>query len=382
MYGYGYNPYTSGPSYYSNPYINPYEAALAQERARRAQEQRETYARALAQQERERRARAAAARRNPYGFGLGGFYDPEEDEEYDYGYGYAEPALKRQRELDDAARLKALYNRAARGDEMDVDSTPASAPKAAPRRKSPSPARGTSIPIRVHTSAPKASPTPAPAPARRHPSPQPHQPTPAPAPVPQIEPTQAAHTAASLIQRTYRRHAALRQLQSLRSKFEELTGKFDAPGVLEYTVKDARGSEDGLEEVAEVGVGELKFKGWVRPQTPVVDEGKEEDAEMKEGGAESQPVDSTSEPQPQLDTSTVPPLAYTPSTRLILAQNEALLRLLNALDAVPSWGDSTVREARKHLAKDVEGEAAKLEAWWRAVWREKGGSAKVKRVRA
>ncbi|VDB87238.1 unnamed protein product [Peniophora sp. CBMAI 1063] len=377
MYGYGYNPYTSGPSYYANPYINPYEAALAQERARRAQEQREAYAQALAQQERQRRARAAAARRNPYGLG---FYDPEEDEDYDFGY--AEPALKRQRELDDAARLKALYNRAARGDEMDVDPTPAPAPKAAPRRKSPSPQRGTSIPIRVHSSAPKSpSPKSAPAPTQRHPSPA-RQPTPPPAPIPQIEPTQAAHTAAALIQKTWRRHAALRQLQSLRAKFEDLTEKFAAPSVLEYTLKDARGSEDGLEEVAEVETNSLPYKGWVRPEM-AVDEAKEEDAEMNEEGAESQPVDSTSsEPQPQLDTSTVPPLAYTSSTRPILAQNEALLRLLNALDAVPSWGDSAVREARKHLAKDVEGEAARLEAWWRAVWRENGKGAKVKRVRA
>ncbi|KZV62945.1 hypothetical protein PENSPDRAFT_641547 [Peniophora sp. CONT] len=237
---------------------------------------------------------------------------------------------------------------------MDVDSTPAPAPAPKPtpaptrQRKSPSPQR-TSIPINVHSTKP--------------PSPKPASPQPAPAPAPQhqpqvqIEPTQAAHTAASSIQRTWRRHHALRQLQSLRSKFNELTDRFEVPSVLEYTLKNARESEDGLEEVAEVETKGLPYAGFVRPSP-------------------------SAQTQPPLDTTIVPPLSYTSSTRAIHAQNEALLRLLNALDAVPSWGDSAVREARKHLAKDVEGEAARLDAWWKAVWREKGASARVKRVRA
>ena len=155
---------------------------------------------------------------------------------------------------------------------------------------------------------------------------------------------------------------------------------------MEYTLKDARNSEDGLEEVAEVETSLLPYATFVRPETPAEpeEEVKENvDAEMKEEGWED--VDKTdAEPasQPQSDSKPVPPLAYTSSTRPLLAQNEALLRLLNALDAVPSWGDSAVRDARKQLAKDVEGEAARLDAWWRAVWREGGSEAKAKRVRA
>ena len=41
---------------------------------------------------------------------------------------------------------------------------------------------------------------------------------------------------------------------------------------------------------------------------------------------------------------------------------------LSALDAVPSAGDRTVRAARRALARVVEREAGRVEAWWRAVW--------------
>ncbi|KAI0063357.1 hypothetical protein BV25DRAFT_1824444 [Artomyces pyxidatus] len=62
-------------------------------------------------------------------------------------------------------------------------------------------------------------------------------------------------------------------------------------------------------------------------------------------------------------------LAYTAPNKPLHAYTEALIRLLNELDAVQSWGDRAVREERRDLARLVEGEAARVERWWKGVWK-------------
>ncbi|KZV72352.1 hypothetical protein PENSPDRAFT_360985 [Peniophora sp. CONT] len=68
-----------------------------------------------------------------------------------------------------------------------------------------------------------------------------------------------------------------------------------------------------------------------------------------------------------------PALAFTGDLKPVHAISEDFVRVLDKLDAVPSRGDSAVREARKSEAGAVEGEAARLEAWLKVVWFSRNG---------
>lgn len=62
-------------------------------------------------------------------------------------------------------------------------------------------------------------------------------------------------------------------------------------------------------------------------------------------------------------------LAYTSPNAPLHAYTEALIRLLNRLDAIESGGDRTVRERRREVVRGIEKEAEGVERWWRDVWR-------------
>lgn len=149
--------------------------------------------------------------------------------------------------------------------------------------------------------------------------------------------SQNVHAAAVHIQRAWRRHTSLRKLYDLSTRFQTLAASFVPPATLDYTLADARTSEDGTEHLTAIPT---------------------------EGVPYPPSISSSDSPTPRL--------AYTTHTRPVHAQNEAYVRLLNALDAVPSWGDRAVRDARRRLAHNIESEAASLESWWRAVWRVNG----------
>ncbi|KZV72353.1 hypothetical protein PENSPDRAFT_360996 [Peniophora sp. CONT] len=78
---------------------------------------------------------------------------------------------------------------------------------------------------------------------------------------------------------------------------------------------------------------------------------------------------------------TGPPLAFSAPNKPVHVYSESPVPMLGALDAVESWGDVRVRDARKALARDVEGEAGKVERWWKEAWVLRGGEAEVVKVR-
>ncbi|KAJ6630114.1 hypothetical protein B0H10DRAFT_1985046, partial [Mycena sp. CBHHK59/15] len=61
-------------------------------------------------------------------------------------------------------------------------------------------------------------------------------------------------------------------------------------------------------------------------------------------------------------------LAFTPTNVPLHTHMEMLSRLLVSLDSVESWGDRKVRERRRDVVRMVEGEAGRLEEFWRGVW--------------
>ncbi|KZV72360.1 hypothetical protein PENSPDRAFT_718568, partial [Peniophora sp. CONT] len=78
---------------------------------------------------------------------------------------------------------------------------------------------------------------------------------------------------------------------------------------------------------------------------------------------------------------TGPPLAFSVPDKPVHAYSESLVQMLGALDAVESGGNARVRDARKALAGDVEGEAGRVERWWKEAWVLRGGEAEVVKVR-
>jgi hypothetical protein len=236
-----------------------------------------------------------------------------------------------------------------------------------PQSQESTQARRESIPIPIGV---RTRPSPAGSPKPSSPSSQ-HSPNPRPSPAPfsqprtppqpshiseqhqsaiSIEPTQAAHAAASSIQRVWRTHRALARLADVRQRFLETSASFVAPDTLDYTLRDMRATKDGREEVAEVHTACV-------PLADFKVEGLGTSEESSGEGTEDEEVEKT------------PPLAYTKHTFPVHALGEQYMRLLNELDAVPSWGDRAVRARRRALAREIEREAARVEAWWRAVWR-------------
>jgi hypothetical protein len=72
------------------------------------------------------------------------------------------------------------------------------------------------------------------------------------------------------------------------------------------------------------------------------------------------------------DTSlSLPQLAYTSAALPLRTHDEVLQRMLVQLDAVESMGDRRIRERRRALVRQVEGEAERWEKWRETVWRSK-----------
>ncbi|KAI0052442.1 hypothetical protein FA95DRAFT_1601812 [Auriscalpium vulgare] len=310
---FGYSPYSSArtPSAYASPYEQRYLS----------QRDRAAYLQAL---QRQRRAHTARASYNPY---YGGFYDPMDVEDAEDLYGYPGAAIEREREREEMMRdaLAQLYarGRAPAADEREqVNKMRRTAPESqSPRRPTPSPSRAsckarTTIPI--HSSPPTQQRQPTASPS------SPTSPSPSRPPTPTPTYTDAHIAAANKITSFYRRVQSVRAIRAVEKQFAQLRAEFVPPDVLDYE------SADGT-------VTSVRVPASLATRT---DDGDD----------------------------VVPRLAYTAHTRPVHAYADGLVRLLNALDAVPSAGDGLVRGERRAAVRAVEGEAARLEAWWRGVW--------------
>ncbi|KAJ7452131.1 hypothetical protein B0H11DRAFT_302107 [Mycena galericulata] len=156
-------------------------------------------------------------------------------------------------------------------------------------------------------------------PERRSPSPSPSassQPQSSPSP-PSPE---LLNEAATKIQTQYRIHRSLRAISELVSKFEALKAAFVHPTTIDY--QDADGS--------------------------IV----------------SVPVPATLSSPPAENAK----LAFTHTNVPLHTYTEFLSRLLVSLDAVESRGDRSVRAQRRSAVRAIEGEAARVEAFWRSAW--------------
>ncbi|VDB87239.1 unnamed protein product [Peniophora sp. CBMAI 1063] len=147
---------------------------------------------------------------------------------------------------------------------------------------------------------------------------------------------------------TQQEHPSLRQLSDLRAQFAKLSSDFAVPEILEYTLQPARLMSNHLELIARLPTSYLPYSTYT-PSLP-----------------SSQP--SSTQSQAKKDYSG-PPLAFSAPNKPLHAYNESLSQLLGLLDAVESGGDVRVRDARKGLAGDVEGEAVRLEGWWKELTR-------------
>ncbi|KAJ7701582.1 hypothetical protein B0H17DRAFT_1045889 [Mycena rosella] len=125
--------------------------------------------------------------------------------------------------------------------------------------------------------------------------------------------------AATKIQTQYRIHRSLRAISALASKFDALKASFVPPTTIDFQ------GDDGIVSV---------------------------------------PARSTSV-QPPAESAK---LAFTPTNVPLHTYNEHLSRLLVALDAVESRGDRGVRERRREVVRAIEGEAARVESFWRSAW--------------
>lgn len=67
-------------------------------------------------------------------------------------------------------------------------------------------------------------------------------------------------------------------------------------------------------------------------------------------------------------TTNTPKLAYNSTNSRLHAYVEALSRLLLKLDGIESWGDASVRKSRRRVVGKVEGEASKVDSYWKAAW--------------
>jgi len=63
-----------------------------------------------------------------------------------------------------------------------------------------------------------------------------------------------------------------------------------------------------------------------------------------------------------------PGLAFTSNNKAVLEYIENLNRLVDKLDRIESGGNESVREQRKQMIRDVEGEAQRMDRWIATVW--------------
>ncbi|KAI0830252.1 hypothetical protein BC628DRAFT_1287441, partial [Trametes gibbosa] len=153
-------------------------------------------------------------------------------------------------------------------------------------------------------------------------------------------PTLMQVAAAEKIQDAYRtysaRKTALKSISTLRKRFLSAKSSFALPATLDYEAPSAACSS-----ISSPLDGRAHITVHVDPSAQL--------------------------PSPSLhDTDPfqhVPKLAYTPANAPLHAYEEELSRILSALDAVESHGDTGIRAARRELARMVEREAERVERW-------------------
>lgn len=186
------------------------------------------------------------------------------------------------------------------------------------RSARPSAPSTTSIPIHSRSpSPPQSRSPPASKPQSRSPSPT-HPASPTPRPL-----TEEEAEAGDRIATFYRRVKSLRSIQAIHTKYDTLQSSFVPPPKLDYEVAP--------EQIVSIPTADF-----------------------------SSPSDD--------DELSSPPLAYNATNTRLHAYVESLVRLLNDLDAVQSWGDRKVRERRREVVRIVEGEATRVDRWWKGLW--------------
>ena len=163
-------------------------------------------------------------------------------------------------------------------------------------------------------------------------------------PVPEQKPgkqlyTDKHETAALAIQQAFRIHRSLHAISTIASEFQQLKAAFVYPDVIDF---QKPGSEEGHISV---------------PATRLASQVADVDEVAEEERADSMEVDES-----------LPKLAYTTVNYPVHSYVDATERLLMRLDGVDSWGDEDVREKRRSVVREIGGEVAKLERYWKQVW--------------
>ena len=143
------------------------------------------------------------------------------------------------------------------------------------------------------------------------------------------------------IQEFYRRRLARKQalaaIDELSAQFERFKTTFSPPPHLDY-----RGpTPDNPINIA------IPFELSHTPSTPPSSENNEDTTEITKSG---------------------PALAFTSNNNVVHEYIENLNRLLVELDRIESGGDTSVREQRKQMIRNVEAEAQRMDRWIAAVW--------------
>ena len=149
--------------------------------------------------------------------------------------------------------------------------------------------------------------------------------------------------AAMTIQEYYRnrtvRREALTAIVEVSTQFEQLKSAFSPPAQLDY-----RGTTSN--DVVTIAVPSESF-AHASPMPSAEEDADEDTPEASEQN---------------------PGLAFTPNNKVVHEYIENLNRLLDKLDRVESGGHVSVREQRRKMIRDVEGEAQRMDRWIAAVW--------------
>lgn len=145
------------------------------------------------------------------------------------------------------------------------------------------------------------------------------------------------------IQEYYRnrtaRREALSAIAELSTQFEQLKSAFSSPPQLDY-----RGATS--DDAVTIPVPPESFEQAL----PIPSSSEDADEDTPEVSKSS------------------PGLAFTSNNKVVHGYIENLNRLLDKLDRVESGGHALVREQRKKMIRNVEGEAQRMDRWIAAVW--------------
>lgn len=162
------------------------------------------------------------------------------------------------------------------------------------------------------------------------------QPTPPKAPTPPPQYDERHDEAASKIQNRYRVHRSLQTIANLERQFKESQARFTFPSSIDFQ----RPGNDAQDHVS-------------------VPASRHPDSVASDSG-DSMDVNSQTEGK----------LAYTSNNFSLNAYLDEMLKLLTKLDGVESWGEKAVREKRRNVVKEIEIEMARVDGYWKGVWRD------------